>query len=98
MRQIKARGGSEALDEHAPAILNEASAEASLDEGQKKSLQGWTDGLQNGNSVNDIDRLKDSVARWDELFMKPAPESMKPVLAILKERVKRRIAQLEEER
>jgi hypothetical protein len=81
-----------------PVARSEASALASLDEEQKKLLQEMTHGLQTGNSVSDINRLKDSLSRWDELFMDPSPEKNKPVLAILKGRVKTRIAQLEEER
>ena len=59
------------------------------------SLADWTTKLKTGNSVADLARLKDSLERWDELFMKPAPEDQKPVFAILKERLKERIAELE---
>jgi hypothetical protein len=39
--------------------------------------------------------LKDSLERWDELFMNRAAAEHKPVLAVLKERLKDRIAELE---
>jgi len=47
--------------------------EADLNEKQRRTLEDWTRGLKTGNSVADIDRLKDSLKRWDELFIKPAP-------------------------
>jgi hypothetical protein len=69
--------------------------EDDLNDAQRKSLEDWTSKLKTGNSVADIGRLKDSLKRWDELFMNPASAEMKPVFAILKERVRERIAELE---
>jgi hypothetical protein len=71
--------------------------EDALTESQRKVLDDWTHGLKTRNSVADIGRLKDSVNRWDELFMDPAPPELKPVFAILKGRVQERIAELEAE-
>jgi hypothetical protein len=68
--------------------------EADLNEEQRKSLAQWTSKLMTGNSIADLARLKDSLERWDELFMNPAPAEQKPVFAILKERLKERIAEL----
>jgi hypothetical protein len=70
-------------------------AEADLNDEQRKSLADWTSKLQTGNSVADLARLQDSLERWDELFMNRIPAEQKPVFAILKERVKERIAELE---
>jgi hypothetical protein len=72
--------------------------EADLNDEQRKSLAQWTSKLKTGNSVADLARLKDSLERWDELFMNPAPVEQKPVFAILKERLKERIAELEEKK
>jgi len=69
--------------------------ETDLDDEQRQALKQWTDGLNTGNSAADLDRLKKSLQRWDELFMSPAPPKLKPVLAILKERLKERIVELE---
>lgn len=69
--------------------------EADLNDEQRKSLADWTSKLKTGNSVADLGRLKDSLERWDELFMNSAPAEQKPVFAILKERLKERIAELE---
>ena len=71
--------------------------EAALNDEQRKMLEEWTSNLMTRNSVADIDRLKDSLVRWDELFMDPAEPEMKPVFAILKERVRERIAAFEAE-
>jgi len=71
--------------------------EPHLNENQRKVLDEWTHGIKTRNSVADIERLKDSLARWDELFTNPSPPEMKPVFAILKERVKERLAELEAE-
>lgn len=72
-------------------------SEADLNEDQRKALQQWTSNLKTGNSVADIDRLRDSLKRWDELMMNTAPPEMKPVFAILEERVRERIVELEAE-
>lgn len=71
--------------------------EEGLNEKQRKEFDRWAQGIQTRNSVADIDRLKDSLKRWDELFMNPASPEMKPVFAALKERVKERLAELEKE-
>jgi endonuclease/exonuclease/phosphatase family metal-dependent hydrolase len=68
-----------------------------LNEGQRKVLDEWTHGLKTRNSVADLGRLKDSLKRWDDLFIEPAPAEMKPVFTILKGRVKERIMELETE-
>ena len=82
--------------EHPPSA-HEADTwtEADLNERQRQSLAEWTARLKTGNSVTDIGRLKDSLNRYDELFMKPAPDEQKPVFAVLKEKLKERIAELE---
>lgn len=71
--------------------------EDDLSANQRKVLNEWTTGIKTRNSVADIGRLKDSLKRWDELFMNPASPDMKPVFAILRERVKERLAELEQE-
>ncbi len=71
--------------------------EESFNEEQRKEFDRWAQGIQTRNSVADIDRLKDSLKRWDELFMNPASPEMKPVFAALKERAKERLAELEKE-
>ena len=71
--------------------------EAALSEDQRKVLKEWTSNLMTKNSVADIGRLKDSLERWDELFMDLAEPEMRAVFAILKERVRERIAALEAE-
>jgi hypothetical protein len=68
-----------------------------LTEQQHRTLEEWTAKLKTGNSVSDIDNLKDSLKRWDELMINPAPADLKPVFAALKPRVKERIAELETE-
>ena len=72
--------------------------EADLNDQQRKSLADWTEKLKTGNSVADLARLKDSLDRWDELMVNPAPPEQKPVLAILKEKLKERIAELESQK
>ncbi len=71
--------------------------ETDLTERQRKALKEWALAIKIKNSVADIDRLKDSLNRWDELFMNPAAPDMKPVFAILKGRVEARLAELEAE-
>jgi hypothetical protein len=72
--------------------------ESDLNDQQRKSLADWTEKLKTGNSVTDLARLKDSLDRWEELMVNPAPPEQKPVLAILKERLKERIAELESQK
>lgn len=74
-----------------------ADAFPALTEQQHRTLEEWTAKLKTGNSVSDIDNLKDSLKRWDELMINPAPADLKPVFAALKPRVKERIAELETE-
>ena len=95
--QPKDAGASRSLVSHQPEKMTRVRTwtETDLDEEQRKALKQWTDGLNTGNSAVDLDRLKDSLQRWDELFMNPAPPKMKPVFAILKERLKDRIVELE---
>jgi hypothetical protein len=69
--------------------------EADFNEEQLKSLVDLTSKLETGNSVADLADLKDGLERWDELFMNRAAAEQKPVLAVLKERLKERIAELE---
>ena len=71
--------------------------EVGLNEEQRRMLEEWTFNIKTKNSVADIDRLKDSLKRWDELFIKPSAPEMKPVFVILKERVKERLTELEKE-
>ena len=90
-------GASRSLVSHQPEKITQVRTwtETDLDDEQRKALKQWTDGLNTGNSAADLDRLKDSLQRWDELFMNPAPAKLKPVFAILKERLKERIVELE---
>ena len=69
--------------------------EADFSEEQLKSLADLMSKLDKGNSVADLADLKDSLERWDELFMNRAAPEQKPVLAVLKERLKERVAELE---
>jgi hypothetical protein len=73
-------------------------SQPTLTRDQLAHLDELTQKLKTGNSVADIDRLKNSLNRWDELFMNPAPADVKPVYAIFKDRVKERIAELEIEK
>jgi hypothetical protein len=67
----------------------------SADEEQEKFLADWTDAIKTKNSVADIERLKDTLARWDELSTNMFPAKMAPVGPILKQRVIERVAELE---
>ena len=86
-------------EEQSPPTLDEPErlkkAEAQLTAEQQAHLQELSLKVKTGNSVADINRLKDSLSRWDELFITPAPAELKPVYAILKERVRERLAELE---
>ena len=53
--------------------------------------------VKTGNPVAGIERLEDSLERWDELFIQPAPPDMKPVFTILRGRVRERLEELEVE-
>lgn len=68
---------------------------AALDPEQQKMLKGMLANLKTGNSAADLDRLKDSLARWDELMVQPAPPEVRPVLVIVKKKLAERIAELE---
>lgn len=70
---------------------------ANLNAQQLKLLHEMSEKVITGNSVADLGRLKDSLERWDELFITPAPPEMKPVFAILKLRVQERVAELEQQ-
>ena len=72
-----------------------ALTKADFDNEQLQSLIELTSKVETGTSVEDLARLKDSFERWDELFMNRASAEHKPVLAVLKERVKERISELE---
>ena len=74
-----------------------ADAHRTLTERQHRKLEEWTVKLKTGNSASDIDNLKDSLKRWDELMINPAPPDLKPVFAVLKPRVKERLTELETE-
>lgn len=71
--------------------------EATLNEQQRKMLKAMSEKVITGNSVADLGRLKDSLKRWDELFLTPAPPDLKPVFYILKHRVQARVAELEQQ-
>ncbi len=76
----------------------ETADEASLDGQQKKPkhlADFWTEKLETGNSVEDLERLQDSLNRWNELFVDPAPPELKPVFLILEQRVRDHLAELE---
>jgi len=72
-----------------------ALTKADFDNEQLQSLIELTSKVETGTSAADLARLKDSFERWDELFMNRASAEHKPVLAVLKERVKERISELE---
>jgi hypothetical protein len=95
MRQEKGSGRGEALWS---ATRTDPSSDESFDDRQKKFLAQVTEGIKTKNSVADLDRLKDTLARWDELVPSMFPSNMNAVLPILKERVRERIAELEEEK
>ncbi|MBL9174204.1 MAG: hypothetical protein JNL10_11760 [Verrucomicrobiales bacterium] len=69
--------------------------EADLNEEQAKLLQTITEEMVSTTDSKDLDRLRDSLNRWDELVLESAPVEMKPVFEILKGRVKERIRDLE---
>lgn len=71
--------------------------EASLTPLQRIALEHYADKVKTGNSVADIDRLKDSLKRWEELFVEPSPPEMKAVLGLLKRKAQERLAELEVE-
>ena len=95
--QPKDARASRSLVSHQPEKVTPVRTwtETDLDDEQRQALKQWTDGLNTGNSAADLDRLKKSLQRWDELFTNPAPPKLKPVFAILKERLKERIVELE---
>jgi hypothetical protein len=95
LTQALQQGAKEKPEYLPPAQETRTWTEVDLNEAQRQSLAEWTARLTTGNSVSDIDRLKDSLNRYDELFMKPAPEEQKPVFSVLKEKLKERIAELE---
>lgn len=71
-----------------------------LDTEQRKFLTEMTENIKTKNSVADINRLKDSLVRWDELFANNTnmfPGKMQAVIPIIKQRVIERVAELETE-
>jgi hypothetical protein len=78
------------------AIESEAVQPAvSPEEEQVKFLADFTEAVKTKNSVADIDRLKDNLARWDELSTNMFTAKMATVVPILKQRVIDRVAELE---
>lgn len=75
----------------------ESNSEPELDAEQKQALAEQTGLIWTHNSVADLARLKDSLARWDELFITNCPAKMVPVFMILKDRVAERVSILEME-
>ncbi|MDB6037930.1 MAG: hypothetical protein JWM99_1771 [Verrucomicrobiales bacterium] len=71
--------------------------ESEFTEEQKTALRDWREKIMTGNSVNDLDRLQDSLNRWNELFEDPATLEMKPVFKSLKIYLAQRIADLRQE-
>ncbi len=100
-RQLdEARANSARAEQQVPRPPDLAKLEADLNDEQRKVLSEMMVGVKTGNSVSDLPRLKDGVERWEELHdLNRAPPEVKaalePVFAILKERVKERIAELE---
>jgi cell division protein FtsB len=72
--------------------------EANLKEEQRSKLKEMSENVRTRNSIADLGRLKDSLERWDELFVTPAPAEWKPVFVVLKQRVQARVAELEQEK
>lgn len=72
--------------------------EEQLSGSQRIALNQLTKEVNRGNSIDDIDRLKDSLARWDELYVKDAPEDVKPVFLLLEGKVRERLEVLERKR
>ncbi len=93
--QAKARGQEQML------TANEATkTKADLDAEQRKFLSEMTENIRTKNSVADINRLKDSLVRWEELFANNTnmfPGKMQAVIPIIKQRVIERVAELETE-
>lgn len=71
--------------------------ETSLTPLQRIALEHYVEKVKTGNSVADIDRLKDSLKRWEELYVEPSPPEMKAVFRLLKRKVQERLAELEVE-
>lgn len=71
--------------------------ETSLTPLQRIALEHYAEKVKTGNSVADIDRMKDSLKRWEELYVEPSPPEMKAVLGLLKRKVQERLAELEVE-
>ena len=95
--QKNSGGMKDAIRENGAATQVEISPEAALDDEQKRFLAEQTGLIWTKNSVADLDRLKDSLARWDELFTNAFPAKMGPVLPMLKQRVSERVLALEKE-
>ena len=71
--------------------------ETSLSPLQRIALEHYAEKVKSGNSVADIDRLKDSLKRWEELYVEPSPPEMKAVFRLLERKVHERLAELEAE-
>lgn len=71
--------------------------EAGLSPLQRVALAHYAEKVKTGNSVDDIDRLQDSLNRWEELHEQSSPPEMKPVLLLLKGKVRERLEELEAE-
>ena len=78
-----------------PTANEAAQTEADLDAEQSKFVADMTENIKTKNSVDDINRLKDTLARWNTLSTNMVPAKMWPVLPTLKQRVVERVAELE---
>jgi len=68
-----------------------------LNEELKHYLAQMTENIKTKNSVADLDRLRDTLARWDELVTNMVPASMAPVIPALRRKVAERVTELEVE-
>ena len=71
--------------------------EASLNEEQKRYLAEMAVNIKTKNSVADLNRLRDTLARWDTLITTMVPPEMAAVIPALKQLVVERVAELEKE-
>jgi cell division protein FtsB len=84
------------VPERTAARADIAMPEARLNEEQKRYLVEMTVNIKTKNSVADLDRLRDTLAQWDELVTNMGPAKMAAVVLALKQLVVERVMELEE--
>jgi cell division protein FtsB len=99
--RLKSIGGQKAMVSQTvvqeTVATEAASPDASLNEEEKHYLQEMAVNIKTKNSAADIDRLRDTLARWDELVTTIVPPKMAAVIPALKQLVAERVTELEKE-